>query len=58
MTDKKTISSSKERQVLGYLKPGLDVKFKQYVQEKDVSISEALNDAVRLLVAAPTPIKK
>jgi hypothetical protein len=58
MTDKKNISSSKERQVLGYLKPGLDVKFKQYVQEKDVSISEALNDAVRLLVAAPTPIKK
>lgn len=57
--NKKPMSSSHERLVKGYLRPGLAPKFEQYVQEHAVSVSEALNDAVKMLVdQRPQPAKK
>jgi hypothetical protein len=48
--DKKPLSVAHERRVVGYLRPGLQAKFDNYVQSKAMTNSEAINEAVRLLV--------
>lgn len=52
---KSTKSSSKERQVLGYLRPSLYAKFEKYIETHGGSKSEAINDAVRKLVDPMPP---
>lgn len=51
MSSEKKQSSSKERQRTAYLKPVLDKKLDEYVAIKKVSVSEAINRGVRLLVS-------
>lgn len=41
---------SKDRAVTGYLSPSLAPKFERFIQTTGISKSEALNDAVRLLL--------
>jgi metal-responsive CopG/Arc/MetJ family transcriptional regulator len=53
--NKKPASSSNERQVVGYLRPSLAVKFEKYVQNKGCSKSEAINDAVQKLLEPMGP---
>lgn len=52
---KKPMSSSHERLVKGYLRPSLAPKFEKYVQDHEMSVSEALNEAVRKLVEPMPP---
>jgi hypothetical protein len=52
--NKKPMSSSHERLVKGYLRPCLAPKFEKYIQDHEMGMSEAINEAVRKLVEPPT----
>ena len=43
-------NSQKERRVTAYLHPTILAKFKDYVRSRRISESEALNDAVRIML--------
>lgn len=47
--------SADQRQVVGYLRPCLYVKFEKYIEAHGGSKSEAINDAVRKLVDPMPP---
>lgn len=49
------MSSSHDRMVKGYLRPSLAPKFEKYVQDHEMTMSEALNEAVRKLVEPMPP---
>lgn len=53
-------NSYKTRRVVGYLKPSIASKFRAYIQGKNITQSEALNEAVRILIESATakPSKK
>lgn len=40
----------KTREVTGYLRPAISIKFQQFIADKEMGKSEALNEAVKLLL--------
>lgn len=56
--EKKPRSSSHERFICGYLRPGLQKKVSDYLEQTKMGKSEAINKGLKLLVDSHVPTKK